>query len=423
MRCSSVGFRSPLLEHVFTPIVIPKAVEFKLDPEIHRCSLKTVLLARQLLTPLEHIDGAALVVEDGIICAVAQRDSVTIPEGARFIDFGDAILTPGLIDIHIHGAAGHDVMEASEEALSAIEQLLARHGVTSYCPTTVTAPKDHTLRSLVELAQVMSCRPADPARAQPLGIHLEGPFLSHARHGVHSPIYLQPAMVGLWREMQDAAAGQIRMLTIAPELEGALELIAEAAGRGVCVSIGHSNADLAQAKAGIRAGARHATHTFNAMRRFDHRDPGLLGVILTDNSVTADIIVDGMHVQPTVVDMFFRTKGVAGAVLITDAISATGMPDGTYRLGSYEVEVRNGRCQSHGKLAGSVLTMDRAIHNAMSFAHLSFQQALRLATLNAARVLGLGDRKGVLQAGADADIAVFSPQGEVRQTIVGGMIS
>ena len=259
-------------------------------------------------------------------------------------------------------------------------------------------------------------------RAQPLGIHLEGPFLSHARPGVHSPVYLQPALERVFAPLWDAAGGTIRMLTIAPELTGALELIDSATRRGVRVSLGHTNADLAQARAGIAAGARHATHTFNAMRRMEHRDPGVLGAILTNDDVTADIVVDGLHVEPEIVDLFVRAKGLDRAVLITDATSATGMPDGTYRLGSFEVEVRNGRCEAHGKLAGSVLTMDRAVSNVMKFARLNFQDSIRLATLNPACTLGIEDRKGLLKAGADADIAVFSPKGDVVRTIVRGQI-
>jgi N-acetylglucosamine-6-phosphate deacetylase len=388
--------------------------------------LATVLLARQLLTPLERIDDAALLIEEGIVSAVGPRAALTVPAHARVVDFGDAILTPGLIDIHIHGGAGRDVMEGSDESLAAIERLMARHGVTSYCPTTVTAPMEQTLRSLEALGKAVQRaetgdRP-EPGRARPLGIHLEGPFLSHARRGVHLPLDLQPPSQEVFNQMWDAAGGRIRILTIAPEVDGALDLIRNTARRGVCVSLGHSNATLPQALAGFQAGARHATHCFNAMRRLDHRDPGLLGAVLTDRAVTADIVADGLHVDPVVVDIFMRAKGVDGAVLITDGVSATGMPDGTYRLGSFEVQLRGNRCESFGKLAGSVLTLDRAVSNAMQFAHLSFQDSLRLATLNPARVLGIVHRKGVLQAGADADLAVFSPAGAVLQTVVGGAV-
>jgi N-acetylglucosamine-6-phosphate deacetylase len=384
----------------------------------------TVLLARQLLTPLERIDDAALVIEDGIILAVGAREDISTPDNARVVDFGDAILTPGLIDIHLHGGAGHDVMEGSEAGLSAVERLLAKHGVTSYCPTTITAPMDETLASLEKLGQAVNRAKTEVQadRAQPIGIHLEGPFLSHARCGVHSPVYLQPASVRVFAPMWDAAGANIRMLTIAPELTGALELISDATRRGVRVSIGHTNANMAEATAGIKAGARHATHTFNAMRRMEHRDPGVLGAILTNDTLTADIIVDGLHVEPEIVDLFVRAKGLDRAVLITDATSATGMPDGVYRLGSFEVQVRDGRCEAHGKLAGSVLTMDRAISNVMKFARLTFHESIRLATLNPACALGIEDRKGTLKPGADADVAVFSRAGQVQRTIVRGLI-
>jgi N-acetylglucosamine-6-phosphate deacetylase len=387
--------------------------------------LATALLARKLFTPLEVIDNAALTVEDGIITAVGAREQVRLPVNARVFDFGDAVLAPGLIDIHIHGGAGHDVMEGSDESLAAIERLMALHGVTSYCPTTVTAPVDSTLRSLDALGKAVERAASgiwDDVRARPLGIHLEGPFLSHARRGVHPPALLQPASCELFERMWQAAGGRVSVLTIAPEIEGAVDLIGDASRRGVCVSLGHSDAGLPQAQAAIKMGARHATHTFNAMRPLDHRDPGLLGAVLTDNSVTADIIVDGIHVDPVVVELFMRIKGADGAVLITDAISATGMPDGTYALGGLEVQVHNGRCEFNGRLAGSVLTLDRALRNTMKFARISLQDAVRMATINPARVLGLEKCKGALSAGADADITVFTPAGGVVRTIVGGIV-
>ncbi len=303
---------------------------------------------------------------------------------------------------------------------------MAAHGVTSYCPTTVTAPIDATLRSLDALGKAVrraAIGSGDGMRAQPLGIHLEGPFLSHAKRGVHPPALLQPASRELFERMWQAADGQVSVLTIAPEIEGAIDLIAEAARRGICVSIGHTDAGLPQAQAAIEAGARHATHTFNAMRPLDHRNPGVLGAVLTNRGLTADIIVDGIHVDPAVVDLFVRAKGAEGAVLITDAISATGMPDGIYRLGGLEVEVRDGRCESNGRLAGSVLTLDRALRNTMKFAGIDLQTAIRMATINPARVLGIENRKGTLTVGADADIAVFTPDGEVVRAIVGGVVS
>lgn len=388
--------------------------------------MATLLLAKRLLTPLETVDDAALSIEDGIISAVGARANVSVPPGTRTLDFGDAVLAPGMIDIHIHGGAGHDVMEGSDESLAAIERLMTAHGVTSYCPTTVTAPVDATLRALDALgkaAERASDSYGDGSRARPLGVHFEGPFLSHAKRGVHPPSLLQPASLELFERMWQAAAGHVSMMTIAPEIEGALKLITEVSRRGVCVSLGHSDATLPQAQAAIKAGVRHATHTFNAMRALDHRDPGLLGAVLTDRTVTADIIVDGIHVDPVMVDLFVRAKGTEGAVLITDATSATGMPDGTYMLGGFAVQVHNGRCEFDGRLAGSVLTLDRALRNTMKFAQISLQQTIRMATLNPANVLGIARRKGNLSVGADADIAVLTPAGEVVRTIVGGVVN
>ena len=360
--------------------------------------MRKVLLARRLFTPLEAIDDAILMMEDGVITVVGTRAEVSIPPNAQVIDFGDAVLAPGLIDIHIHGGAGHDVMEGSHESLAAIERLMTKHGVTSYCPTTVTAPVDATLRSLDALGEAVqraTSSNGDGTRAKPLGVHFEGPFLSHAKRGVHPPTLLQPASRELFDRMWQAAGGHVSVMTIAPEIDGALDLIAEASRRGVCVSLGHSDADMQQTGAAITAGARHATHTFNAMRPLDHRDPGLLGRVLTDRTVTADIIVDGIHVDPVIVDLFLRAKGVDGAVLITDAISATGMPDGTYMLGGFPVQVRHGRCEFDGRLAGSVLTLDRAVRNTMQFAKISLQNAIRMASLNPATVLGIANVKAI----------------------------
>jgi N-acetylglucosamine-6-phosphate deacetylase len=378
------------------------------------------LTATTLFTPLERIEQPLLFVEDGVVVEVTSQTRREIPQSCRAVDFRDGIVAPGFIDIHIHGGAGHDVMEAATDALPPMEQLLASHGVTSYFPTTVTAPMDATLAALERLADAIeSSVPSGHLRARPRGIHLEGPFISHSRRGVHPPEnLLAPSAAALDRFWQ-AARGHIRVLTIAPEIPGAIEVISQAAALGVCVSLGHSDAGLDAARAGVAAGSRHATHTFNAMRPLDHRDPGILGEVLTDSRLSADIIADGIHLDPTIVQLFLKAKGPEAAVLITDATAATGMPDGCYRLGSLEVEVKDGRCMAGGKLAGSVLTMDRAVRNVMQFAQWDLQQTVRLVTANPARVSGLKDA-GSIEAGAPADLVVLSPSGEVRKTIIGG---
>src|SRR6185369_5394274 len=303
--------------------------------------------------------------------------------------------------------------------------LLAQHGVGSYFPTTVTAPLDKTLGALERLADAIeTCVDTRTSnRARPLGIHLEGPFLSHLRRGIHPTSDLLPPTLDTFERLWQAARGNIKILTIAPELEGAAELIAEATRRGVVISLGHTDADLATSRRAVELGARHATHTFNAMRPLGHRDPGILGEVLTDSRLSADIIADGIHLDPSIVKLFLEAKGLNNSVLITDATSATGMPDGRYRLGSLEVEVANGMCLLDGKLAGSVLTMDRAVRNVMKFAGWDLQRSLRLATLNPATVSGFNSTKGELKVGADADFVVLDQEGTVLQTIIGGVVN
>ena len=383
------------------------------------------LTAAALFTPLDRIERPLLLMDDGRVVELGTRSAREVPSNVRLVDFGDAIIAPAFVDMHIHGGAGHDVMEADSKALPAIERFLAQHGVGSYFPTTVTAPLETILAALDRLANAIEAAQrggasSDGFRARPMGIHLEGPFLSHAQRGVHPPEDLLPPSRGVFECLWQASRGHLRVMTIAPELEGALEVIAEASRRGVCVSLGHSNADLQAARAGMAAGARHATHTFNAMRQLHHRDPGILAEVLTDATITADIIADGVHVDPAIVKLFLLAKGAGSAVLITDATAASGMREGHYRLGSLEIEVKDGRCLANGKLAGSVLTMDHAVCNVMKFAGWSLQQAIRPATLNPARVTGLAPNQGVIAAGGEADLVILTPSGEVKHTLIRG---
>jgi N-acetylglucosamine-6-phosphate deacetylase len=382
------------------------------------------LQARELFTPLECVAHPLVCIEDGVVTDISPIGSRGIPPGSQVINFGEGVLAPGFIDMHIHGGAGHDVMDADPDALTAIEELLCKHGVTTYFPTTITAPIERTLAALDRLADAIeSSASTNGSRAKPAGIHIEGPFISHARPGVHPTSDLLPPTLEMFERFWQAARGHIKVMTIAPELEGATAVIAEATRRGVCVSMGHSDADLAAARSGVAAGLRHATHTFNAMRPLGHRDPGILGETLMSEKISAEIIADGVHVDPLMVRLFLRLKGPESAVLVTDATAATGMPDGRYRLGSLEVEVKNGMCKVGNQLAGSVLTMDKAVQNVVKFANWELAQAVRLATANPARAIALPAKSGMLVPGAAANIVALSPKGDVLKTIVGGHVA
>jgi N-acetylglucosamine-6-phosphate deacetylase len=379
------------------------------------------LTAKALYTPIEKIERPVVLVEDGSVAKVGTQSATEIPAGCKVHDFGDAVLAPGLVDMHTHGAAGIDVMEADADGQSRIENFLTRHGVTTYFPTTITAPMDKILASLERLANAVEKGASNTGRTQPIGIHIEGPFLSHARKGMHPANDLQKPTLKAFNQMWEASRGHIRVMTIAPELEGALEVIAEASKRGVCVSIGHSDADIDQARKGVAAGGRHATHTFNAMRPLDHRKPGILGEVLTNDNLSAEVIADGIHVNPAVIRLVTLAKGVERTVLVTDATSATGMPDGKYMLGLCEIEVKDGMCTYQGTLAGSILTLDKAVRNVMAFANWDLQHAVRAASLNPAKTAG-AKNKGLLQPGADADVVVLTPTGEVKATVVRGQL-
>jgi N-acetylglucosamine-6-phosphate deacetylase len=335
--------------------------------------------------------------------------------------FPEATLVPAYVDIHIHGCAGHDVMEATPEAFSAIGSYLASRGVGAYFPTTVTSPKEETIRSLARLAtEIKRSKGVHPRGATPLGIHLEGPFLSHLKRGVHTEALLEEPSIALFDRFWEAAEGKICLMTIAPELPGASELIAYATALGVRCSMGHSDARVCEAETGFLAGAQSATHTFNAMRMIDHREPGLAAFVLDNQSLYAEIICDGIHVDPMMVRLFFKAKDKDRIILVTDGMSATGMPDGTYMLGDMEVEVRDGRCTSDGVLAGSVLTLDRGVQNLVEFTGANLDTAVAAATRNPSQLMGIENNWGSLDVGRIANITVLSQSAEVIQTFLAG---
>jgi N-acetylglucosamine-6-phosphate deacetylase len=384
--------------------------------------MRTVLTAKKLCNGTSLLDHPLLEIEDGRIASISSRRDGELPSDAHVLDFPSATLAPAFLDVHIHGSAGHDVMEATPEALTTIGRFLASHGTGSFLATTVTAPLEATLRSLSGLAKLIANPPA-PAEhsAWPIGIHLEGPFLSHAKRGVQPAEHLLAPNIGVFDRFFDAAEGHIRLMTLAPELPGAIELAAHATARGVRVSVGHSNATAAETRAAVGAGAVSATHTFNAMRALDHREPGILGVVLTTASLFAELICDGVHTAPELVKLWWRAKGRHRAILVTDAMSATGMPDGTYHLGGFAVQVAHGKAFVGDVLAGSVLTLDRALTNFIGFTGAPLEQALLLLTANPAAMTGFSHRAGSLAEGQPANLVAVDDAGKLVASIHRGL--
>jgi N-acetylglucosamine-6-phosphate deacetylase len=330
---------------------------------------------------------------------------------------------PGFVDVHIHGAGGRDVMEGTREALEIVCATVAARGTTSLVATTVTASERETRDSIAGIAHFILNTSQYPARelsAEILGIHFEGPFISHARRGVHPAKWIASPSTELLGQLLAEARGTALIVTLAPELSGAPELISAARQAGLVISLGHTDATYEQAQAAIAAGASHAAHVFNAMRPFSHRETGVIGAVLTSPKVSAELIADGIHVDDAAMRILVELKTPERVILVSDGISATGMPDGKYQLGLFEVKVSGGVARNaEGKLAGSTLTLDRALRNMVALG-VPLSSALRMVTANPAKQIGLGARKGVLAPGADADLVFLDDKLEISGVMTRG---
>jgi len=386
--------------------------------------MRTVLTAENLWTGSTLLPYPIIDVEGDRIVTICEGNGARIDaSNAEVHEFRGATLAPAFFDVHIHGSAGHDVMEATPEALCAIGRFLASRGTGSYLATTVTAPLDMTLRALDGLGKLIE-HPnridAEGLATLPIGIHLEGPFLSHEKCGVQPKEYLLEPDIATFDRLFEAAAGHVRLMTLAPELPGAAELASHATAKGVRVSVGHSNATAAETRAAIAAGAVSATHTFNAMRPLDHREPGILGTVLATDSLYAELVCDGIHSASEMSKIWWKAKGPRRGILITDAMSAAGMPDGEYHLGDFAVQVANGRAMARGVLAGSVLTLDRALENFVEFTGSTIDEALRLLTVNPAAMTGFQDDAGTIAVGRKANLVAVDEKGKLVAAIHNG---
>jgi N-acetylglucosamine-6-phosphate deacetylase len=370
------------------------------------------LRSERIITPSATVAGE-VAIEGGRIDGVGPLGT---DDGV--IDLGRLWLAPGYIDVHVHGGGGAQCNSSDRDEIAAVARFHVAHGTTALLATTVAAPPDELYAALGTIAR--STGAGDGAEV--LGTHLEGPFLSRRWPGAMDPAtFLDPDAQTVERLLQ-ASAGTLRLMTVAPELPGALELIVKLVEHGAIASVGHSDASYDQVRAAVAAGVRSATHTFNAMRPLHHREPGVLGAVLDLPEVSCELIGDGIHVSPAAMRLAYRAKGAAGIRLVTDAMQATGMPDGEYRLGTARVTVAGGRALVGGgdSIAGSTLTMDEAVRGAVRMLGLTVEDAVGLASANPARLLGLADRKGSIAAGLDADLIVLDEDLHVCAAIVAG---
>lgn len=374
-----------------------------------------------LITPFEKIEEGFLIIKMGRIAEVGIGQPRQITQAAEEIDARGLYVLPGFIDLHIHGGGGHDVMEKSFGALNEISKTLAKEGVTSFLPTTVTTSHEKLLAVTESVRKAME---RGTEGAEILGVHLEGLYLNPKRAGAQPKEFMRRHSIEEVKQYIYASGGKVKILSLAPEMEGALDLVRFLDREGIVAAIGHSDASYEETLAAAEAGLRHATHTFNAMREFHHREPGALGAVLTLDSITAEVIADGVHVHPASIKILIKCKGYGKVVVISDAIMGMGAPDGEYELGGRRIIVQNGASRfEDGGIAGSVMSVGKGVKNLIRWLNLQLPQIIQMATFNPARAIGEEGRKGSLEVGKDADIIICDQELNVKMTMVRGQVA
>ena len=369
----------------------------------------------QLVLPDRVERDWCLFARDGVIRWVGAH--MDAPDGARVIDASRDIVMPGFVDVHVHGGAGADTMDATPEALRTMSAWYAAHGCTSYLATTMTAPGADIMSALAAIKHHMA---SSEAGAEVLGAHVEGPYLNAKWCGAQSPALIRPADGAEYAAW--FATGVVRLMTIAPEVAANAGMIATALSHDCQIALGHTDCTYAQGLAYFAQGANQTTHTYNAMRGLHHREPGLVGAVMDAVDTFAQLIPDGIHVHPAAMRALYRAKGADRLAVITDAQRASGMPDGEYYdLGGQRTFVKDGRATlANGTLAGSVVTTDVAFRNILAATGCTLPEAARMCSDTPARSIGLGARKGRLTAGQDCDLVILDPVLTVVGTVVNG---
>ncbi|MBE0068170.1 N-acetylglucosamine-6-phosphate deacetylase [Thermoanaerobacterium thermosaccharolyticum] len=375
--------------------------------------MSTLIINGRLLLDNNIVDDKDLLIEDNKIAAIGKGLS-----GDNVIDADGNYVSPGFIDIHIHGSAGFDTMDGTFDAINAISKSIAKRGTTSFLPTTMTEDKNKIKNAIKNVYENKN----RVEGAEILGIHMEGPFINPKQKGAQDEKFILKPTIDNFFELGGDYIDIVKLVTIAPEIDGSLELIKFLKEKGIIVSVGHTDSTYDEVVAGFKAGMTHATHVFNAMRGFHHREVGTLGAIF-DLDISAELIADGIHSVFPAIRTLLKLKGKDNTNLITDAMMAANLSDGVYQLGGQDVYVKNGAARlKSGVLAGSTLTLDKAVKNILTNTDLSLYESVALASYNSAKVIGVQDRKGLIKEGYDADIIIFDDDIDIKKTIVGGKI-
>lgn len=381
-----------------------------------------ILQGAQVFLEKEILPSACLDIKNGKIIEVGKKQKLPDKDSQIISLTSEHKILPGYIDLHIHGTHGVDVMDATPEALATMMRSLPGEGTTSFLATTVTMSADKTEAALLNIANAMSCHHADNIGAQILGAHLEGPFIAAKKAGSHKLKNIIKPDIKLFKHWQAISENNIKLVTVAPEIENSLDFIKYLTSQNIIASIGHTNASYQQAKAGISAGCQHATHLFNAMSGLDHRNPGAALAIL-EEPILAELIADGIHVAPEMLNFAFNVKGKEHLCLVTDSMRAKCMGNGDFELGGQKVKVENNQARlDDGTLAGSILKMSDASQNMLRFNICNLFELMYLTAINPAKQLGIYDCKGSIDVGKDADLIVLDKHDKLCMTLCNGKI-
>ena len=374
-----------------------------------------MLIKNCKLVYLDRIEEGSVLIENG---KIKEINPSCMPND-NVIDGKGLYLSPGFIDVHIHGAGGHDTMNGTYESLNIIASTIAKHGTTSFTPTTMTVAKEDIRKAIYAIKEA-KIKGTDGAVV--LGAHLEGPFISPKAIGAQNPNFLIEPSVENFTDMVGDAEDAVVSITMAPEVDGAKELASHLTNKGILCSIGHTKATYNEAIEGIKCGFCHSTHLFNAMTPFTHREPGVVGATF-DTDITTETISDGIHISYPALRTAYKQKGTDKVLLVTDAMEACGMKDGMYSLGGQPVEVKNGAARlESGSLAGSILTLDKAVNNVYKNSDYPLYEVVKMASYNGAKHCKVQDRKGLIKEGYDADLVLFDEDINVKMTIVEGKV-
>ncbi|MGM9974302.1 MAG: N-acetylglucosamine-6-phosphate deacetylase [Clostridiaceae bacterium] len=372
-----------------------------------------MIIKNAKLIYLDKIEEGSLKIENGKVTKINPE----VHEDEVVIDAEGLYLSPGFIDVHIHGAGGRDTMEGSLDAINTIARSIAEHGTTSFTPTTMTVDKDEVKKAIEAIAKAKS---VGTDGANVLGAHMEGPFINGNMIGAQNPKYLAAPSIEAFKYMAGDHEDAVVSVTLAPEVPGAKELIKYLKDKGIKASMGHTQATYDEAMEGIKCGVCHATHLYNAMTPLHHRDPGVVGAIF-DSNITTETISDGIHISYPSLRVAYKQKTLDKVLLVSDAMMACSMPEGEYSLGGQKVIVKNGAARLiNGSLAGSILTLDKAVKNVKDNTSYELHEIVKMATYNAARHCSVEDRKGKIEEGYDADLILFDEDINIKRVIIGG---